>query len=924
MTRYAFTLVLTMLQAASFLSIRADGEPRPPSAAAPRPGGGGAQPPAWPETTRATRPWTRWWWPGSAVDEAGITRELDAFAGAGLGGVEITPIYGARGFERRYIAFLSPRYVEVLRHTAAEAARLGLGVDMATGTGWPFGGPQVRPEDAGLAIEITDGKFTPKPTDFRVKRSAPGGAGPVLNPYSTAALAHYLEPFTAALRQLPPGAIRAQFHDSFEYKADWAAELPGVFRKQHGYDLAAHAALLAAAHAADATHAGTGAAAAHAASASTAAAGTAAAADTIARIKSDYRETLAGLHMDYVRAWHEWTRSLGGISREQAHGAPANLLDLYALADIPETEIFGSTDFPIPFYRNPPEERSREVPQPLVNRLASSAAHVAGKKLASSETFTWAREHFHEAPSGLKPELDQLFLTGINHVFYHGSCFSPADAPWPGWLFYASTQYNPRNPLWDGFAALNAYITRVQSFLQAGRSDNAILLYWPVYDLWHDPKGWSRNLGMHGHDWLTEAPAGRLAQALIDRGHTFDFVSDEQLRTTACVPRNGRLRTPGTAEYQAILVPRTGHMPAATLRRLLDLASQGARILFFDALPADVPGFARLEARRAEFAEQLARIKLPLPGTAVRAAVLGKGNVYVGHDLDTLLGHVPVARETIADSGLRFVRRALPDGHVWFIANLTDKPYSDAAPLVTGDAAAALYDPLTGVSGMARYSAARAGAGTPATLSVGLQLAPGQSIIVRTYARDAIPEKAAAWIYSAPVGAPAALDGMWTVTFASGGPQLPPPFKTAALTSWAAQGGEAGRFAGMARYEIDFELPAAPGGEQAGDWWLNLGDVRETARVLVNGRDAGLLWSLPFRTRIGHCLRPGKNHLAVEVTNLAANRIRDLDQRGVVWKNFHEINFVNAHYKPLDAGLWPLQPSGLLGPVTLTPLKVER
>ncbi|OAM89139.1 hypothetical protein AW736_14340 [Termitidicoccus mucosus] len=890
-----------MLQAVSFFSIHADDEPRP-SDAAPQSGGDTAQPPAWPETTRVTRPWTRWWWPGSAVDEANLTRELAAFAGAGLGGVEITPIYGARGFERRYIAFLSPRYIEVLRHTAAEAARLGLGVDMATGTGWPFGGPQVRPEDAELAIEITDGKFTPKPTDFRVKRSAPGGAGPVLNPYSTAALAHYLEPFTAALKQLPPGAIRAQFHDSFEYKANWAAELPDAFRKRHGYDLAAHAAMLAAAPAAESD------------------------ADTIARIKSDYRETLAALHMDYVRAWHTWTRSVGGISREQAHGAPANLLDLYALSDIPETEIFGSTDFPIPFYRNPPEERSREVPQPLVNQLASSAAHVAGKKLASSEAFTWAREHFHEAPSGLKPELDQLFLTGINHIFYHGSCFSPADAPWPGWLFYASTQYNPRNPLWHEFAALNAYITRVQSFLQAGRPDNGILLYWPVYDLWHDPKGWNRNLGMHGHDWLTEAPAGRLAQALIDRGYTFDFVSDEQLRTTACVPRSSRLRTIGTAEYQAVLVPRTGHMPAATLRRLLDLASQGARILFFDAMPADVPGFARLESRRAEFAEQLARIELPPPGTAVRAAMLGKGNVYVGDDLDTLLGLVPVARETIADSGLRFVRRALPDGHIWFIANLTDKPYSDAAPLVTEDAAAALYDPLSGVSGMARYSAARADsdAGTPATLSVGLQLAPGQSIIVRTYAGEAVPENAASWTYSAPVGEPAALGGRWTVTFASGGPQLPPPFKTAALTSWTDQGGEAGRFAGMARYELDFELPAAPEGAEVEDWWLDLGDVRETARVLVNGRDVGLLWCLPFRARIGHCLRPGKNHLAIEVTNLAANRIRDLDQRGVVWKNFHEINFVNAHYKPLDAGLWPLQPSGLLGPVTLTPLKVER
>ncbi|MDR0902712.1 MAG: hypothetical protein LBM92_08090 [Opitutaceae bacterium] len=897
MTRSAILLLLAALQAASISSIHAgDAAPPPPPAA--------AAAPAWPEAVRVTRPWTRWWWPGSAVDEAGITRELAAFEAAGIGGVEITPIYGARGFERRYIEFLSPRYIEVLRHTAAEAARLGLGVDMATGTGWPFGGPQVRPEDAELAVAITDGKFTPGPTNFRVKRSAPGGAGLVLNPYSTAALARYLEPFTAALKQLPPGAIRAQFHDSFEYKASWASELPDAFRKQHGYDIADHAAILddRAAPAGEND------------------------ADTIARIKSDYRETLASLHMDYVRAWHEWTRLTGGISREQAHGAPANLLDLYALADIPETEIFGSTDFPIPHYRNAPGERGREVPQPLVNRLASSAAHVAGKKLVSSETFTWAREHFHEPPSGLKPELDQLFLTGINHVFYHGSCFSPADAPWPGWLFYASTQYNPRNPLWHEFASLNTYITRVQSFLQAGRPDNDILLYWPVYDLWHNPKGWNINLGMHGHDWLSEAPAGRLAQALVERGLMFDFVSDEQLRTTSFAAKAGLLRTIGGAEYRAILVPKTVRMPVATLRRLADLAAQGAQIIFFDSLPSDAPGFAQLENRRAEFAKQLARINLPPPGTAVRAAKLGSGGICVGDDLDTLLRLASIAPEPVAGSGLRFIRRALPGGHAYFVANLTDAPYSDAAAFVTTDTAAALYDPLSGVSGMARYSATRANSrtGAPATLSVGLQLAPGQSIIVRTYAKDAVPGNAAPWIYSARVGDPIGLAGEWKVTFVSGGPQLPPPFKTAAPVSWAMQGREAARFAGTARYELEFDLPPAPEGVEVDDWWLDLGDVRETARVLVNGRDAGLLWSLPFRARIGHCLRPGKNHLAIEVTNLAANRVRDLDKRGVTWKNFHEINFVNIHYKPLDAAQWPLQPSGLLGPVTLTPLKLER
>ena len=51
----------------------------------------------WPATTQTAKPWTRWWWPGSAVDRKNITAQLEAIAAAGIGGVEITPIYGALG-----------------------------------------------------------------------------------------------------------------------------------------------------------------------------------------------------------------------------------------------------------------------------------------------------------------------------------------------------------------------------------------------------------------------------------------------------------------------------------------------------------------------------------------------------------------------------------------------------------------------------------------------------------------------------------------------------------------------------------------------------------------------------------------------------------------------------------------------------------
>src|SRR3954468_12262833 len=223
---------------------------------------------AWPKLTRENKPWTRWWWLGSAVDKPNLTRELEAITTAGFGGVEITPIYGAKGYEDRFIPFLSPKYLEMLTHVGAEAKRLGLGVDMATGTGWPFGGAQVTAQDAELKLAFgPDGKITPVPTHFKVKRSAPGGEGLVLNPYSATAMTHYLAPFTEALDKLPKGTIAGQFHDSFEYQANWAKELPEKFVSLHGYDLRDHATELS----------GIG------------------DPDTVARIKADYRTTLGVL-----------------------------------------------------------------------------------------------------------------------------------------------------------------------------------------------------------------------------------------------------------------------------------------------------------------------------------------------------------------------------------------------------------------------------------------------------------------------------------------------------------------------------------------------------------------------------------------------------------------------------------------------------
>jgi hypothetical protein len=269
-----------------------------------------------------------------------------------------------------------------------------------------------------------------------------------------------------------------------------------------------------------------------------------------------------------------------------------------------------------------------------------------------------------------------------------------------------------------------------------------------------------------------------------------------------------------------------------------------------------------------------------------------------------------VRREPIADHKIGFIRRAHDGGHIYFLANLSDRALDDWVLLGSAAESVLIIDPLSGTG----VPAARRG-----DRAVRLLLEPGQSLILTTTNHPSA--KVVSPRYRQRGGEALPITGRWDVTFIDGGPSLPPPLKMDKLMSWTDAGGaETKTFAGTARYRIEFDH-AARAHHVPDDWALDLGDVRESARVVLNDKPVATLWSLPFSVPVGKHLRPGKNVLEVEVTNFAANRVRDLDRRGVKWRIMKEINFVNIHYKPFDASQWEIAPSGLLGPVTLAPLR---
>ena len=98
---------------------------------------------SWPTPTTESKAGARWWWLGSAVDKENLQWNIAEYAKHGIGALEITPLYGVQGNQNNNIDFLSDKWMEMLRYTQEQGQRNGVEIDMATGTGWPFGGPWV-------------------------------------------------------------------------------------------------------------------------------------------------------------------------------------------------------------------------------------------------------------------------------------------------------------------------------------------------------------------------------------------------------------------------------------------------------------------------------------------------------------------------------------------------------------------------------------------------------------------------------------------------------------------------------------------------------------------------------------------------------------------------------------------------------------
>ena len=719
---------------------------------------------SWPEPTREMKPWAYNWWMGSAVDKAGLEYQCRELADKGFGGFHVIPIYGAKGgYEKNWKPLLSPQWIEAWNMAAGLASYNGLGIDLTMGSGWCFGGPWIDKEHAASS-------------GMKVKRAGLGGEGYMLDPFDPEAMklhvAQYDKWFGKAAQSvtcedlasadiLVAARPRAFYHDSYEYY--------GAEPKNGG----------------------------------------------------DVDES----QLACFKVWTDWCRENGYLTRNEAHGAPANWLDFYALADIPETEMFGKND--------------RDI---LISKFASSAAHVKGTKLVSSESCTWIDEHFCERPQEIKMFIDRLFLSGVNHMFFQGCCYSPVEAVWPGWCFYASVEMNPRNPIWREMGTMNKYVTRCQSLFQTWTPDNDLAILWDPTSFREKHKGEVAQMTVHNREWFYGEKIGTVAKELYEAGYAFDYVSPRMVKD-------------GLAKKYAMVVDpeKWSDFRAETRNRPLRVGATHGE--------ATKPSEASAERRREELVEGVR--KMPFD----------------------------------AKSGLLATRWKKDGETAYFVVNTG----TVARAVVAGGKPYGVMNPLTGEIETARRDAIEVASGHSLFLV-------GDGFEVTTAAKrtcDGI-----------------ALAGPWEVAPICGGPALPAPRKLDALVGWETFDDA---FSGTMLYKTTFDLvgtsvlarPRARG-DACPYHVLSLGEVREIARVRLNGRDLGVKFMRPYDFAIpSGVLREKGNVLEVEVTNLGSNRLRWNDLNKVDWKYFTDINMVDMNSKKLDASRRPVLKSGLLGPVEL-------
>jgi len=566
---------------------------------------------------------------------------------------------------------------------------------------------------------------------------------------------------------------------------------------------------------------------------------------------------------------------------------------------------------------------------------STSVAHISGAPVVAAEAFTAGNdEAWKQYPGSMKNQGDWAFCLGINRFFYHTFAHKPYDEKYrPGMTMGPYGVHWDRGQTWWPMAdEYHRYIARCQYMLSQGKAVSDILY-----------------LAAEGAPHVFRPPSSALdgTQFLPDKkGFSFDGCSPDFLINNAEV-RDGMITFPGGGSYRIMVLPDINTMTPELLKKIRSLAESGAMIA--GNPPERSPslsGFPDCDRQVAELAGEIWG-KHVIPDGLSRHN-FGKGKIFWGKRLvnkhkgirndpdslalypdfaliDSILSASGIIHDFKASGNIRYTHRSLPDRELYFISNRTGSPVKDTCYFRDGSPDAELWDAVTGEIRPVNIFFNDAG-----IASAGIELDSYQSYFIVFY-KNPRPDK----MKSGNTGTSkeknilTTLNWQWIVDFDTvmGGPGKV-SFEN--LDDWAQNADDGIRFySGTAIYSKTFDLPESGVSLKNSKVYLNLGKVRNIARVTLNGRDAGTIWTAPWQADITGLLKNRNNVLEIEVANLWINRL--IGDEAEPWDGVTEGKwpewFLNGTKRPTSRYTFtthryyktgdPLSESGLLGPVQI-------
>ena len=556
---------------------------------------------------------------------------------------------------------------------------------------------------------------------------------------------------------------------------------------------------------------------------------------------------------------------------------------------------------------------------------AASIAHVNGNKVVAAEAFTADHDAWKQNPGSMKNQGDWAFAAGINRFVYHTFQHQFLDDNLkPGMTMGPYGVHWDRSQTWwpmaDGY---HRYVSRCSYILQQGKTISDILYLTP-----------------EGAPQVFRAPASALAgdEFLPDRkGYNFDGCSPSQLKTASVI--DNRIVFPGGASYRLLVLPAVETMTPELLDKIESLVKVGAVIV--GNPPAKSPSLVNYPA----FDQQVASKSMLMwgnitPPNAVTEIQFEKGKIYWGGTLSNIklpelypnynvtaeiLKKMGVRQDFESTGPIRYTHRSMDDRDIYFVSNKTNERVKALCTFRVGEGTPELWDPLSGETrSLPEFVIENE------RMNIPLQFAQYQSffIVIDKNKKPNPTANTSAKNFSEPKVLQV-VNSPWNVSFDPkwGGPKNVVFNK---LEDWTLNQNEGIKYySGIATYRININLPKKTVSDKNTDFILDLGEVNNLARVRINGKDMGVIWTAPYQLNISDAIHPGNNLIEIEVANLWPNRLIGdeqfpddgiKDNKWPEWllknqpRTSGRYTFTTAKFYKKDS---PLLKSGLIGPVRL-------